>query len=127
MKERHVLDHGCLSSQLRRCRAAHGRCRPLPGTESFPDVLLVFLAVAIATAFSFADEQAAVGGPFVSINGKPWTPERPPIRMSGVILVPAREFATAVGATLSWDQQAKMVTVTREGASFQAWAGQNVA
>ncbi len=88
-----------------------------------------FLAIAAALLVCLcasADEQA-VGGPFVKLNDQEWTPEHPPIRMAGTILVPLRDFATAVGASVTWDQATKMVKITRDKSYVQMWVGRKLA
>lgn len=69
----------------------------------------------------------AAGGPYVVLDEQPWQPSRPPVRILGHVLAPAREILTAVGCTTAWDPKARIFTATKGQQVLKIAAGKTEA
>jgi hypothetical protein len=68
-----------------------------------------------------------IGSTSSDINGLAQSIDTAPIISNGRTLLPIKYVAGPLGATISWDAEQKMVTVTLNGTTIQLWIGKGTA
>jgi YVTN family beta-propeller protein len=68
-----------------------------------------------------------IGQAGYTVNGAVYTSDAAPLIYEGRTLVPIRDVATALGATVSWDAAGQKVTVAVNGKTIELWIGQGTA
>jgi YVTN family beta-propeller protein len=68
-----------------------------------------------------------VGQTGYTVDGAPYTLDAAPLIYEGRTLVPIRDVATALGASVSWDAAGQKVTVAVNGKTIELWIGRGAA
>ena len=100
-----------------------GSAAVLPATNTVP----ANPSTAAGTPATQTVVSLTVGQAGYTVNGAVYILDAPPLIYDGRTLVPIRDVATALGATVSWDAAAQKVTVAVGGKTIELWIGQGTA
>jgi hypothetical protein len=60
----------------------------------------------------------------LTIHGNPFVSETPPVIKEGRTLIPVKAVVNALGAVVKWDNELKMVTITKDGITIELILGE---